>query len=38
MQNDGRLPELKSAGRFLGRLPKPLLALAILPASEPVDT
>lgn len=32
------LPEEKSAGLFLGRLPKPLLALAILPANEPLDT
>ena len=32
------LPEEKRAGLFLGRLPKPLLALAILPANEPLDT
>lgn len=32
------LPEEKRAGLFLGRLPKPLLALAMLPAKEPVET
>lgn len=32
------LPEEKRGGLFLGRLPKPLLALAMLPAKEPLDT